>query len=243
MRILSGLALPLSVALSMTALPAMAQDHCAMNDQTTLNISADSELKSAPDIATISAGVVTLNLKAEQSLKENSTQMNAIFEALKVAGIADKDMQTSGITLNPQYVYEQNKSPKITGYQANNNLTIVIRDLKKIGTVLDTLVGKGANQINGPSFTIENPDELLNKARKQAVAKARERAELYAEAAGMKVKRIISMSESTSSGPMPPYPMMRKMEMMVASDAGAPTPVAAGQVNLSANVNIVYELE
>jgi len=228
--------------LSLLAMPAMAQENCALKDQTTLAISAQSDVKAAPDIATISAGVVTTAPKAEAALKDNATQMNAVFAALKAAGIADKDLQTSGITLNPQYVYEEHKSPRITGYQANNTVTIIVHDLKKIGPVLDTLVAKGANQINGPSFTIENPEELLNGARKEAMTKARQRADLYAAAAGMKIKRIVTISESSNSVPVP-YPMMAVRKMAMAADAAAPTPVAAGEVTLNATVNVTYELE
>lgn len=236
MRILSCIA----VAACLVTSPVFADD--CEKEMTTLTISAESEVKAAPDIATISAGVVTVDLKADVALKQNSVKMNEIFAALKAAGVAEKDMQTSGITLNPQYVYEENKSPKITGYQASNSLSVLIRDLKKIGPVLDTLVSKGSNQINGPNFSIENNDELLDKARREAVTKARKRAELYADAAGMKIKRIMQISESSHMSA--PMPMMnfRKMEMM-AADAGSSTPVAAGQVNMTANVNIVYELK
>lgn len=235
MRLLTGMILALSVA----ATPCFAEECASM---TTLNVSAQSEMKAAPDIATVSTGIVTIAPTANDALKKNSVQMNDVFKALKAAGIKDKDIQTSGITLNPQYVYEKNESPKIKGYQANNNLNVIIHDLKAIGGVLDALVAKGANQINGPNFTIENPDKLLDQARKEAVTKARARADLMAGAAGMKVKRIVSISESSgSSGPIP-YPVMaRKMEMMASADVS--TPVAAGEVNLTANVNIVYELE
>lgn len=230
----------LSLALlgCMVVSPAFADD----SDKTTLNITAQADVKAAPDIATISSGVITVAPTADVALRENSKLMNEVFTALKKAGIDDKDMQTSGITINPQYVYEEKKSPKITGYQANNSLSIIIRDLKKIGPVLDTLVAKGSNQIDGPNFTIENSDPLLDKARAEAVAKARARANLYAKAVGMKVKRLINLSESHYSQPVPI--MGRNMKMMaMAADASAPTPIAAGQVNMTVNVNVVYELE
>ena len=224
---------------ALLALPALAQENCA-DKQTTLNISAEAEVKAAPDIAMISAGVLTVSKNADAALKENAVQMNAVFTALKAAGVKDKDMQTSGITISPQYVYEQNKTPQITGYQASNNLNVVIRDLKKMGSVLDTLVAKGANQINGPTFSIENTDAFLDGARKEAVAKARKRAELYAEAAGLKIKRIVTMSESTNFG-SPPRPMMA-MAKLAMDEASAPSPVAKGEIGLSAQVNITYEL-
>jgi uncharacterized protein YggE len=214
------------------------------NQATTLEINAQQEVKAEPDIATISAGVLTVAKTAEGAMKDNATKMNALFAALKKAGIEAKDQQTSGITVNPQYLYVENKAPQITGYQANNSLNVTLRDLKNIGPVLDALIAQGANQINGPSFTLDNPDALLDKARKDAVDKAHKRAEIYASATGMKIKRIRSISESTSVGMPPPYPMMaRKMMAMAVAAPAEATPVASGQVNLSVNVNITYELE
>jgi uncharacterized protein YggE len=214
------------------------------NSVTTLEINAQQEVKAEPDIATVSAGVVTIDKTAETAMKENATKMNAIFAALKKAGIETKDQQTSGITVSPQYLYQESKAPQISGYQANNTVNITLHDLKAIGPVLDALLAQGANQINGPNFTLDNPDALLDKARKDAVAKARQRAEIYASATGMKIKRIRSISENTSVGNPPPYPMMaRKMMSMAAASPVEATPVASGQVQLSVTVNITYELE
>ncbi|MBI1327897.1 MAG: DUF541 domain-containing protein [Alphaproteobacteria bacterium] len=219
--------------------PVSAQE--ALDTRTKLHISAQSEVTGKPDLALISAGIVTQNIAADAALAENSTKMNAVFEAIKKAGIEEKDIQTSGININPQYVYGENVPPKISGYQVSNSVSIKIRDLKKIGKTLDALVAQGANQINGPSFSIENPDPLLDNARSDAVAKARKKAELYAKAAGMKVKKILSISEA--GGYMePPRPMMEmamaKMDMRAAS-----TPVAIGELNMTASVQMVFELE
>ncbi len=232
------------VALCLWALPAVAQEQgcCALNG-TRLDVSANADVKAAPDIAIVSSGVVTIGTTADQAMKDNAAKMNAVFAAIKKANIAEKDVQTSGMSLNPQYTYEQNKPPKIVNYQANNNITIKIRDMRNIGPVLDALVAQGANQINGPSFSVDNTDALMDMARKEAVKKAHERAQLYAPAAGLKVKRIVSMSEAGGFAPQPMVMMAaRKMEMAVA-DAAAPTPVATGEVAMSVTVNVTYELE
>lgn len=234
------------MAAALTALPlvAMAQegheDHAPK--PATLNITAQVDVKAAPDIAHISAGVVTVAKTAQEAMSENAKQMNAVFAAMKKAGIADKDQQTSGMNISPQYVYEQNKSPVITGYQAHNNVNVLVRDLKNIGPVMDALVAQGANQINGPSFSIEDSEDLLNEARKEAVQKAQKRAAIYAAAAGMKIARIQSIDENShSQGPIPYQPMMRAMAMKDSAESS--TPVASGEVTLSISTNIVYELE
>lgn len=234
--------IPLSIlaAMLLFASSASAQEGKQMSDATTLEISAQVDVKAEPDVASITAGVMTSETTAEAAMKENATRMNAIFKALKEAKIAEKDIQTSGININAQYNYEERQAPKLIGYQANNNVTILIRDLQKIGSVIDALVSQGANQMNGPNFTLENPEEILDSARKEAVNKARRRAELYATAVGMKVKRIRTLSESINTGGAPPYPMMAMRSKM--ADTAESTPVASGQVALSVAVNISFEL-
>ncbi len=220
--------------------PVLAQETAAVSG-TTLEVSAQSNINAPPDMATISSGVVTNALTADAAMQENAKKMNAVFAAVKAAGVAEKDMQTSGINLYPQYDYKQNnEQPRITGYQANNNVSVILRDLKNVGPVLDALVKEGSNQLNGPTFGIENQDEFLDKARAEAVKKARKRAEIYASAAGMTVKRIIAISESTGYNQPPVYPMMKAMAMD--GGARAETPVASGEVGMSVTVNVKFEL-
>jgi uncharacterized protein YggE len=215
---------------------------CCAKDTTRLDVSAQADVKTTPDIAMVSSGVVTIAPTADQAMKDNATRMNAVFDAIKKAGIKEEDFQTSGLSLSPQYVYAEKQPPKIVNYQANNNVSIKIRDMKNIGPVLDALIAQGANQLNGPSFSVDEPDALMDSARKLAVKKAMERAKLLADAAGLKVKRIVSMSEG--GGYSPPMPMMAKaMRMEMAADAGAPTPVAMGDVSMSVTVNMTVELE
>jgi uncharacterized protein len=208
---------------------------------TTLSLSANADVKMAPDIATVSAGVVTEAKTAKDALAQNAVRINAVFVAIRAAGIATKDYQTSGISLSPQYVYEPNRKPRITGYQASNRLTIKVRKLEGLGEVLDALVAQGANEINGPTFGLDNPDAALDQARTEAMQTSLRRADLYARAAGLKVKRIVTISESASWSP--PQPQMMMMARAMADSAPAPTPVAAGEVSLNAQVSVVFELE
>lgn len=219
---------------------ASADESANIFNATVLDISAQAQSKVVPDIATISAGVVTTAPSANKALQDNTKKMTGVFEALKAAGIAEKDIQTSGINVNPQYVYNNNEAPRITSYQVSDGITVVLRDIKNIGTVLDALISQGANQLSGPTFSVENQDAALDQARKEAMEKAQKRASLYAAAAGMKIKRIVSISEQGGYSNPRPYPMMQALSM--AEGARAITPVAPGQVALEITVNVRYEL-
>ena len=207
-------------------------------DGTLLNISAQGEAKRVPDIATMSTGVVTRAPDANAAMRANAEQMAKVVAAIKAAGIADKDVQTSGINLNPTYQYRENQPPTITGYEANNTVSIVVRDIAKLGKILDTLASVGANQINGPSFDVDKKDEALDEARRKAVASAQARAEMYAKTLDMKVRRIVSISESGRFAP--PMPMMRNQ--MMKAEAAADTSVSPGENTLSINLDVVFEL-
>jgi uncharacterized protein len=205
----------------------------------TLHVSASADVRTVPDTAMISAGVVTQAVTAKAAMQANATRMSAVMEAIKSAGVEAKDIQTSGFNLQPQYRYGENQPPVVTGYQASNNVNVRLRKIDSVGPVMDALVAKGANQINGPSFMVTNEEAALDQARKEAVTKARKRADLYAEAAGMRVKRILSINEG--GGMPPPMPMMRGMAMESAK-AMADTPVASGETSLSVTVNMLFEL-
>jgi len=206
-------------------------------DGTLLNVSAEAEAKRVPDIARLSTGVVTQAADANAAMRANAEQMAKVVTAIKAAGIAERDIQTSGINLNPRYNYQQNQPPTITGYEANNTVNIVVRDIAKLGKILDALVAVGANQVNGPSFDVDKKDEAYDEARRSAIEKAQARAEMYAKTLGMKVRRIVSISEGGNF--QPPIPMMR-MEAMSAK--AADTSVSPGENTLSVNLNVVFEL-
>ena len=234
------LALALAAALPMTANAQTSTPAIAQAEGTLLSVSATGEASRTPDIATLSTGVVTQAADANTAMRDNATQMDRVMAALRAAGIAERDIQTSGINLNPQYRYAENMPPAITGYQASNTVNVKVRELAKLGKVLDTLVAQGANQINGPSFGLDKPEAALDEARLAAVKKAQAQARTYANALGLQVKRIISISEGGASLPRPPMPMMRAM----AADAGyaKETSVAPGESSVSVSVEMVFEL-
>jgi len=233
-------ALALTLALGSLAMTAAAQTPTApaASDGTLLSVSAQAEASRVPDVASLSTGVVTQAADANGALAANATQMNKVMAAIKAAGIAEKDIQTSGISVSPQYRYAENQPPTITGYQASNTVSIKVREIDKLGEVLDALVASGANQVNGPSFEIDQPEAVYDEARRAALEKAQQRAQMYAKSLGMKVRRIVSISEG--GGFQPPRPMM--MAAAKAYDRAESSPVSPGETTLTANLDVVFEL-
>ncbi|WP_346836779.1 SIMPL domain-containing protein [Microbulbifer sp. SAOS-129_SWC] len=234
------------VNLTLIALLALVTAACGDdNDKhergTLVSISATGEASRVPDVANISAGVVTQSADSKQAMADNAAQMKTLMKAIKKAGIDDKDVQTSGISLFPHYVTNRSGDGKteIDAYNARNTVNIKVRKLDKLGEVLDALTAAGANQIHGPSLEIGKPAPVMAEARQQALDKARARAEAYADSLDMKVRRIVSISESGNRAV--PRPMM--MEMARAKTADTATPVAPGETTVSVNLDLVFELE
>lgn len=229
----------LGAPMSAPAQPQSSTGYAVPADGTLLSVSASGESKRVPDVATISTGVVTQAADANAAMRANAVQMDKVMAAIRAAGIAERDVQTSGINLNPQYRYAENQPPTITGYQASNTVNVKVRDLSKLGRVLDAFVASGANQVNGPSFEVDKPEEAYDEARLAALQKAQARAKTYADALGLRVRRIVSISEGGASFPRP-MPMMRAM----AADAyaGKETSVSPGETALSVNIDVVFDL-
>ena len=206
---------------------------------TRLDVSATGEVSRIPNLAIISAGVQTLQPTATAAIEDNATRMERVRAALKRAGIADRDVQTSSINLNPEYRYVENQPPVLTGYRASNTVNVKFRDLKRSGAILDALVREGANQLNGPSLTIDQPEAAYDEARVEAIAVGQRRAELYARALGTRVVRILSISESGASVPGPmPIAFARD-----ASVSSAKTQIEPGIQDIQVAVSISYELQ
>lgn len=222
------------------AAPALAQtDTDAAFKATTFSLSAYGETRVAPDMATISLGVQTDALTAADALKANGARMNQVLAALKKAGIAERDIQTSNLNLNAQYAYEQNRPPRLTGYQASNQVTITVRDLTKLGATVDATVGAGANTVNGIGFGLANPQAAEDAARLEAVKALQAKAELYGRATGYKAVRLVNLSEGGGyTPPSPPVPMMAFAAKREMADA---TSVSAGELKVRVDVNAVYE--
>src|SRR4051794_18526137 len=205
-----------------------------------LDVSATGEVTRVPDLAIITAGVVTRQATATAAIQAAANRMDRVLAALGRAGIESRDIQTSNISLNPEYRYPENQAPQLVGYTASNQLTIRFRDIRNSGKILDTLVSEGANQINGPNLTIDKPEAALDEARAKAIAIGRARADLYARGLGMRVVRVVSVSESGGSYPVPP-PMPVMMEARMS--AGADTKVVPGEQKLQVTLAMTFELQ
>jgi uncharacterized protein len=205
---------------------------------TLLQINAEGRSEARPDMATINLGVTTEGRTAQAALQDNARQMNALTQALRRAGVAERDIQTSNVSVHPQQQYRENQAPLITGYQANNTVTAKVRNVNNVGRVIDAAVAAGGNTIHGVHFSHQEPEAQLDVARRNAIAEARRRADLYASALNMRVVRIVAVSEG--GGYSPPMPMPMMAERMAAADAS--TPVSPGQIETRAHVNVTFEL-
>jgi uncharacterized protein YggE len=232
---LKSLALGALAATILVAAPAAAEDAPPRR----LVVSGTGEAGARPDMAVISAGVVVQADTASAALADNTRAMNAMLEQLRASGLAEEDMQTSQFAVMPLYETgrpgAETNEPKIVGYEVSNQVTARVRDLDRLGAILDALVTAGANSISGPAFDIADPKQLLDQARDAAVVDALAKAKRYAAAAGVELGDILSIEEAGIY--TPPRPMMRAEAM------AADVPIALGQTELSANVTVTFAID
>ncbi|WP_180966724.1 SIMPL domain-containing protein [Cohaesibacter celericrescens] len=214
----------------------------AMADETkggSISVVGMGIVEMAPDMAIVSAGVQSRSETAQAALAANNASMKALFDELEKAGIEKKDIQTANFNINPEIVYPKTnkQAPQIVGYIVNNQVSVNIRKLENVGSVLTALVDAGSNNMSGLQFDVSNKTELLAQARKAAIADARQKAQLYATELGVKIKRLTSLSESGGYRPQPMMMRAAKMEMM-----SADVPVAEGSMQISISVNTSWEL-
>lgn len=233
----------------MTAVPALAQEGnppptnqtiLVQPDTPTLNLSAYGEVRAAPDKATITFGVVTEATTAAEAMAQNRTRMNQVMQALGRAGIEERFIQTSGLNLQAQYDYQQNEPPRLRGYQATNRVTVEIRDLDRVGSTADAVVGAGVNQIDGISFGLVNPQAAEDQARMAAVQALQAKANLYANALGVRLGGIRNLSEGGGYAPSPPVPQFARAAM--AMDSAESTSIAPGELTVRVNITGVYDI-
>lgn len=198
-----------------------------------ITVTGEGQVAAAPDMATLTLGVTTQGATATEAMQANATQLTAVMDRLKAAGIAEADIQTTGLQLNPNWTQAENQARRIDGYSADNMLTVRVRKIDGLGGVLDTVVADGANSLNGISFDIADPKPLMDEARKRAVEDAKDRARQLAEAAGVQLGSIESITEG--GGVQGPVPMFRM-------EASAATPIAGGEVTRSAQVTITFDI-
>lgn len=225
----------LFATVALVALPALAED----GPPPTISVTGEGRVEARPDMATLSLGVQTDADTAAAAMAENSARLSAVIERLAAVGIEPRDIQTSGLSLGPRYDYgkQDGTPPAVVGYTASNMVTVRVRALDSVGSVLDSVVADGANTLNGLGFGLADDRALKDEARRRAVADASAKAALYAEAAGVKLGRVRSITES--DGSRPPMPMA--MEAAGFAKA-ADVPIAPGELAISASVGMIYEI-
>ena len=223
LRILSSALIIAAAALA--SLPARAAERL-------VTVTGEATVSVAPDMAVIRIGVTSQGKTAREASDANARQMTAVLAAIKDAGIAERDVQTSRLSLQPQYDPNKSGTARLLGFQVTNQLTIKIRDVAKMPGILDRAIGAGANEMSGIEFVVSQQSKLLDQARDDAIADARRKAALYARAAGAKLGPVVAIAEEGST---PPPRLMQAMR------AGA-VPVAPGEQTLRAVVTVSYEL-
>jgi len=218
-------------AITLLAAPALAETA----PPPAISVTGEASVSVPPDLAQVDGGVSSDARSAREASEANNAAMGKVLLALKASGIAEKDVQTSRLSLQPQYAPNRPGPSPVVGYRASNRVTIQVRDVTKVADVIDTLVGAGANEIGGINFMVERASKLLDEARDKAVADARRKAEIYARAVGVTLGAPLSISEDGSPGPIP---YRSKMSAMVAR-----APVAQGEETLSVTVHVSWAIK
>lgn len=218
--------------------PSQASEQSAHAGKRTLSLSATGSVNVRPDTAHITVGVVSEAESARSAMDDNNAAMANVIEALKEKDIASKDIQTTNFAVHPRYQhFEDGKPSVISGYRVVNSIRITVRDIARLGEVLDKVVSFGSNQIGGISFSVSEPEALMDEARTQAIETARERAELYASAAGTSVGEVLQIEEIDKEGG--PEPRFRAMAAKAESDV----PIEAGETEIKVRVRVVWALK
>jgi hypothetical protein len=204
----------------------------------TISLTGHGEVRVAPDMASVTIGVASQADTAQEALAANTAAMNAVMNALKAAGIAARDIQTSNFSVQPRYDYDNAQPPRLAGYDVSNTVNVTVRDLASLGGLLDRMVQAGSNQIHGIAFEVSKPELAQDNARNSAVADAKRKAALYAQALSVQLGDVLSVSEQV---PGPPIPVLR--QPMRAEAVAADVPVSPGEQKLSVDVTIVWEIK
>lgn len=238
----------LAVMAFLAPLPALAQSQSgggapvvvqAVVDRPSLNLSAYGEAKTAPDMAVINFGVMTEAATAAEAMSQNSARMTEVLAALRRAGVEERNIQTSGLNLQPQYDYRENQPPRLRSYQAINRVTVKLYQLDRVGRTADAVVAAGVNQIDGISFGLRDPQAAEDQARRAAVQALQAKARLYAEALGQPLGQLRSLTEGGGYVPRP-MPMYARAEAITVT--GSDNSVAPGELTVRIDITGVYDL-
>lgn len=231
-------ALPIA-ALALASSPAAAANIEIATSGPVVELNITESVKAKPDIATIGAGVTTLAPTAVEAMRQNSREMSAVVDRIKALGIKPEDIQTAGINLYAQYDYDRTQQKQVfRGYQASNQVSVILRDLDDAGRTLDALVAAGATDLNGPTFSIDDDTEPKAAARKAALTRAYAQAREYAEVAGYADIRLLEISEAIYAQ----SPVAARMRVAASDAAEFSTPVEPGMVGTSVSISVKFEM-
>lgn len=241
MRALTNLARPIVLSLVAVSSIATAQYAEAAETNRTIEVSGEGKVSSAPDLATVTAGVTKQAATAQEALAQNNEAMEQVVATLRDRGVGPKDIQTSQFNVSP--VFEQQdrnrqEAPKVVAYRVTNQVTVKVRKIAELGQILDALVQAGGNQISGIDFQVDDPAKLLEQARADAVRDARRRAETLAQAADVELGKVIRIHEIGVGFPRPVQ--FRGRQMAFAADASVP--IETGEQDFTVNVNVTFEI-
>ncbi len=218
--------------------PVMAEDIKAEAEKRTINVSGQARVNASPDIAYITLGVITEDKDAKTAQQTNAASMDKVIAAIKASGVKAEDIKTVDYSIYPKYNYEKDTGNRtIVGYTVNNSAMVTVRDITKVGSIIDAAADSGVNTSSSISFGLSDYEKYYNEALKNAVTAAKKKAGTIAQALDVTLKAPISVTEGGGYSPLRNYVTFNESFM----DATAPTPIMAGTIEISANVNIVYE--
>lgn len=228
-----------AIAVGALAQSAFAQDAPAQQRIPTLTLTGEGSAEAQPELATVQIGVAVTAKVAKDALAENSKLLAAALNAAKESGIEPRDLQTSGLSLRPDIVRAE-KWPhrEVIGYQVNNIVTMRVRDISKLGALLDRLVVLGINDIRSINFSVANPAPLIEQARAEAIKDVIRKAEKYAEAANLKIVRVLNIGEVGVEVPMPRAAIVMRNASVPRPDV----PIEAGELTYRARVSAEFEI-
>jgi uncharacterized protein YggE len=227
-------ALYLAMLLLFWGVPAHAQQPPPRANEGRIVISGEGSVSLAPSYAQIRTGVITRGKTVKEGVNANSKLMGAVMAALNASGITQKDIQTAHFSIQPVYATQEPRTePKLSGYSISNQVNVTVREIDKVGDVLDAVVAAGATDVGSVSFLVADESKALDEAREIAIADARRKAEIYAKASGVQLGGVVSITEDTGSAP--PIPMMTR------ANATA-VPIATGEDTLRLRVTVGFEI-
>ena len=206
--------------------------------QNAIHVSGEGRVSAEPDMAEVTVGVETRSVTAQRAVNQNASDMNLVMEALADLGIAEEDIQTVDFSIRPEVDFRGDRGSRVVGYVVTNSVRVKIRDIEQVGDVLDAVTSAGANQIFGISFTVEDPRSIQDQARRLAVEAGRDKAEALAEAAGVRLGELISLSEIQFGGPV-----FIERAVPAAEAFGGGIPVQPGQLEITIQVQLSYAIE